>query len=103
MHVCVCDCVYVLDCYALQTVCLYVMFFAELVGACIITFLATVIFEGMKLLKVYLSIRQNENPLDGVQNLHSQERIDASSTHDEAILLSSLRFPATVRQIRFQK
>ena len=75
-----------------------------MVGACLVVFIMTVIFESLKVLKIYLDFRLNENPLAGVQNLQNQDSTDnAPSTHDEIVLLSSLRFPVSLRQIRVRK
>ncbi|KAK7095183.1 high affinity copper uptake protein 1-like [Littorina saxatilis] len=76
----------------------------ELVGACAIIFIATVIFEAIKTVKVYISLRLNENPLAGVQNLQEPHSLEVTPrSHDDVILLSSLHFPVTVRQIRIRK
>lgn len=77
----------------------------ELVGACAVVFIATVAFEALKVLKTYLELRQNENPLSGVQHLQTQSGASPTpaNTHDEVILLSSLRIPVTVNQVRNRK
>ena len=86
------------------------VFVAEIVAACAVTFIATVLFEALKILKVSLTHRLTKNPLAEVQNLHSQDGLEGApdtpntpNTHDEVVLLSSLQFPATVEQIRNQK
>ncbi|KAK7504478.1 hypothetical protein BaRGS_00004344 [Batillaria attramentaria] len=80
----------------------------ELVGACAVVLVATVAFEALKVLKTYLELRLNENPLSGVQHLQSHcSQASASptpsNTHDEILLLSSLRIPVTVDQVRNRK
>ncbi|XP_076454580.1 protein SLC31A2-like isoform X2 [Babylonia areolata] len=77
-----------------------------MVGACVVTFLVAVLYEVLKLLKVYLILRLNENPLAQAQQPSSdhddQDPINAN-THDGVILLPSLRFPSTVHQIKTRK
>ena len=73
----------------------------EMVGACAVIFIATVIFEALKLLKQYLTLRLTENPLAGVQN--SPDNSDGTDGNDDVILVSSLQFPVTVAQIRNQR
>ncbi|KAL8625928.1 hypothetical protein ACOMHN_012520 [Nucella lapillus] len=80
---------------------------AEMVGACILTFLAAMACEALKVLKTYVGLRMHENPLAAVQNPHSEpsegDTINANSSQDETVLLSSLRFPASVRQIQARR
>ena len=76
----------------------------EMVGACAVIFIATVIFEALKLLKQYLTLRLTENPLAGVQNSpDNSEGTPGTDGNDDVILVSSLQFPVTVAQIRNQR
>jgi len=76
----------------------------EMVGACAVIFIATVIFEALKLLKQYLTLRLTENPLAGVQNSpDNSEGTPGTDSNDDVILVSSLQFPVTVAQIRNQR
>ena len=76
----------------------------EMVGACAVIFIATVIFEALKLLKQYLTLRLTENPLAVVQNSpDNSEGTPGTDGNDDVILVSSLQFPVTVAQIRNQR
>ncbi|XP_025113802.1 probable low affinity copper uptake protein 2 isoform X2 [Pomacea canaliculata] len=73
-----------------------------MVGASFVVFGATILFELLKLVKLYLDLKMRENPLAGQSTCEEMPEESRETNHDGVILLNSLRIPVS-RQIRARK
>lgn len=76
--------------------------YVGMVGASFVVFGATILFELLKLVKLYLDLKMRENPLAGQSTCEEMPEESRETNHDGVILLNSLRIPVS-RQIRARK